>query len=661
MNDPSSIAPDGGTTLTTAQALRIEEARSHRILSDIAQGFMFLDAGYRVRQINDEGVRIDGRPAAELIGRTHWELWPGTQLLPIGEAYRRVMAERRAVSVEQCYSHVGRNTWFDVQCYPVDDGIAVFYRNISKRKRAEQALSEREQQLRLAIDAADVGEWDVDMKSGAMFWPAPVKAMFGISADRAVTLDDYYDGVHPDDRARTLASFAATADPALRSQYVAEYRTIGKEDGVIRWVAAKGRGLFNEANECIRVIGTAIDITQRKAIEEALRESEERLRQADRRKDEFLAMLAHELRNPLAPIRAAADLLQIVKLDQQRVHQTSQIIARQVSHMTGLVDDLLDVSRVTSGLVELDLAPLDMYQVITEAIEQVAPLVRARGHTLASQMSPGDMLLMGDRKRLVQVMVNLLNNAAKYTQEGGHIVVRGEAAGTDVVVEVIDNGVGMGAELMGRAFEPFAQAERSSDRSSGGLGLGLALVRSITGLHGGTAICASLGSGQGSTFTVRLPRLPGSTAADTAPPLRASAHRGSRGTLNILLVDDNEDAASMLGMLLEASGYTVAVEHSARAALARSAVDAPDVFLLDIGLPEMSGNELARRLRAQPHTAHAVLIAVTGYGQDQDRAQTAAAGFDHHLVKPVDFQALSDILAALVPGAAAGVSTASSG
>ncbi|MES2899154.1 MAG: PAS domain-containing protein [Pseudomonadota bacterium] len=520
--------------------------------------------------------------------------------------------------------------------------------DVHDRKLAEATLREREEQLRMAIDAADVGEWDVDMASQSMYWPPRVKAMFGISPEREVTLDDFYNGVHPADRERTLASFTDAANPLLRIQYESEYRTIGKEDQVLRWVAAKGRGLFNEQGQCIRIIGTAIDISKRKADEEALRENEERLRQDDRRKDEFLAMLAHELRNPLAPISAAAQLLQMGRLSDERVRLTSQIIARQVHHMTSLVDDLLDVSRVTRGLVELDNAPLDINHVVADAVEQVTPAIRAKRHHLELSLTPYASLVLGDRKRLVQVLSNVLNNAAKYTPENGNIRLRTDVRDGHVQVDVSDNGIGMEPALASRAFDLFAQAERSSDRSSGGLGLGLALVKSLVELHGGTASCASAGLGHGSTFTICLPHL---QLPDDQHAGRDSGQAGMQvmRPLRIMVVDDNADAAAMLSMLLEAAGHEVMVEHDARRALARAKAALPQVCLLDIGLPEIDGNELAQQLRALTGMADSVLIAVTGYGQQKDRDQSMAAGFNHHLVKPVDTKALAAILAQLGP------------
>jgi PAS domain S-box-containing protein len=381
----------------------------------------------------------------------------------------------------------------------------------------------------------------------------------------------------------------------------------------------------------------------------ARRLAQEQLTTTDRRKDEFLAMLAHELRNPLAPIGAAAELLQIARLDDNRVRQTSQIIGRQVRHMTSLIDDLLDVSRVTRGLVTLNIARLDLHRVAADAVEQVTPLMQARRHHLRLALDPATPPVDGDSKRLVQVLANLLGNAAKYTPEGGHIILSSEVRSSHVLLHVQDDGIGMAPELVDRAFDLFAQAERSSDRALGGLGLGLALVDSLVGLHGGTVHCSSPGLGQGSTFTVCLPR-PSDALLAPAGDHAMSGASPPASALRVMVVDDNVDAASMLALLLEASGHSVQVAFSAHAALDACGSGVPDVFLLDIGLPDMDGNALARRLRTLQDGASAVLVAVTGYGQEQDRAQTAAAGFNHHLVKPVDLEKLQAILAGVVSG-----------
>jgi PAS domain S-box-containing protein len=398
------------------------------------------------------------------------------------------------------------------------------------------------------------------------------------------------------------------------------------------------------AGEVFGLMVIAVDITTEVESRSHVERLNVELEAAARAKDEFLAMLAHELRNPLAPIGAAAELLQIMKLDEHRIRQTSQVIGRQVRHMTGLVDDLLDVSRLTRGLVDLELAPLDIRQVVADAVEQVTPLIRSRRHHLSLHLPPEATQVNGDNKRLIQVLANILNNAAKYTPEGGNIELGVEVRPAHVAIEVKDNGIGMERDLVARAFDLFAQAERTPDRSSGGLGLGLALVKNLTELHGGQVSCESAGLGKGSTFRVLLPRQPDRASEYGGQGVDGGAEQEG-DCVKILVVDDNEDAASMLAMLLEASGHRVMVEHSSRAGLERARQEAPQVCILDIGLPEMNGIELAKRLRAQPETAHSLLIAVTGYGQDQDREQTSAAGFDHHLVKPADVKQLAAIIA----------------
>lgn len=369
------------------------------------------------------------------------------------------------------------------------------------------------------------------------------------------------------------------------------------------------------------------------------------MREVDRRKDEFLAMLAHELRNPLAPIGAASDLLRLVHLDRTRIQQTSEIISRQVKHMTGLIDDLLDVSRVSRGLVTLEQTILDAKQIVSNAVEQVRPLSDMRHHRLTVQTPAESAFIQGDKKRLIQVITNLLNNAAKYTPDGGDIFLTMTVDDENVLFTIRDNGIGMMPNVIGHVFEMFAQAKRTPDRSQGGLGIGLALVKSLVELHRGTVTAHSDGIGKGSEFVVIVPRLlkadmPAMTGGDAGG---TSSMTGRR----LFIVDDNLDAAEMLGMFLESAGHQTIVEHSGRRALERARKDPPEIFLLDIGLPDMDGNELARRLRAQPETENSILIAITGYGQELDRKRTEEAGFNYHFVKPVDMEKLLHLLAVL--------------
>ena len=364
-----------------------------------------------------------------------------------------------------------------------------------------------------------------------------------------------------------------------------------------------------------------------------LHSQQEHLRREHQRKDEFLAMLAHELRNPLAPISSAAQLLRMLFANEPRIRQASEVISRQVAHMTHLVDDLLDVSRVTRGLATINKADVELGAVLREAVEQVTPVVQARGHKLLLDIALEALPVSGDRTRLIQVAANLLNNAAKYTPDGGELKVSLRREDEWAILQVADNGIGIGPDLLPVVFDLFTQAERTPDRAQGGLGLGLALVRKLVELHDGSVEAHSEGPGQGSSFTVRLPLLPAGHRAVSAPA--AAAPSAVAAASRILVVDDNVDAANTLSMLLDTAGHGVTTVHSAHAALATAQQHAFEVILLDIGLPDMSGHELAVALKGLPQCADAVLIAVSGYGQEQDRRLSREAGFAAHLVKPI--------------------------
>jgi signal transduction histidine kinase/ActR/RegA family two-component response regulator len=366
-------------------------------------------------------------------------------------------------------------------------------------------------------------------------------------------------------------------------------------------------------------------------------------------KDEFLAMLAHELRNPLAPISSSASLLSLQFAGEPRVRQASAIIGRQVRHMSRLVDDLLDVSRVTRGLIELRSATLDLRDIVISALDQTRPLIEERRHAVVLNLPDAPAYVEGDQTRLVQTVANIVNNAAKYTPEGGRIEVSLDAGPREVALHVRDNGSGMPPELVPSVFELFTQGARTLARSQGGLGLGLALVKKLVELHGGGVHAHSAGIGQGSTFSVTLPRAVGAPVAGLQPsapaaPVQARADKG----LRLMVVDDNADAADSLATLLRTHGYATQVEYRGQAALEHAGRACPDVMLIDIGLPDLDGYRLAQRLRDDPRTRDAVLIAATGYGQARDREQALAAGFAHHLVKPIDMMALMRVLETVV-------------
>jgi len=359
------------------------------------------------------------------------------------------------------------------------------------------------------------------------------------------------------------------------------------------------------------------------------------LRRADRHKDSFLAVLAHELRNPVAALSGGLHLLN-KDISPERSQDIRVRMDRMLTHLSHLVDDLLDVSRVSQGKISLKKARIELGEILRSAIEASQHTLDAAGHQFVFEPPGQEIWLDGDHTRLAQVVANLLNNAAKYTPDCGHIKVSLRTVADDVIVEFTDDGIGMAPELVPHVFELFTQAERSSDRSQGGLGLGLPLVKNLVRLHGGGIQVQSAGLGKGSRFTLRLPR-------HAVAPVHAAPSAGTQpmqpddtSPLRILLVDDNADAANMLGMLLSAAGHDVTVEYDAASAIERSHRLQPEVCLLDIGLPDMDGYALAERLRTTPGLEHTILIAITGYGQDDARKKSTAAGFDHHLVKPID-------------------------
>jgi len=449
----------------------------------------------------------------------------------------------------------------------------------------------------------------------------------------------------------SLVGLAATTMLALLAAWLAGdvlivQRVRKLKDTATRLAAGEldARSGIGYEREEIGQLAEALDgmaaILQKKEAARGLAERE--LRAADQRKDEFLAMLAHELRNPLAPISTGAHLLKLLHSDNAQITQTCAIIARQVEHMTGLVDDLLDVSRVTRGLVSLSTQVLDLRKVIDDAAEQIRPLIATRRHTVVLDLPLEAATVKGDHKRLVQVVANLLNNANKYTPEGGRIELRLRQDDGEYVLTVTDDGIGMEPALVARVFDLFSQAERTPDRSQGGLGLGLALAKSLVELHGGSVSADSPGLGKGSSFTVRLPR----HTQDLPVSIAQSRGQATAATpLKVLLVDDNLDAAHTLQLFLGAGGHTVEVAYCGADAVDVARVFEPDVCLLDIGLPDFDGNELARRLRRMPQSTGATLIAMTGYGRQQDREAAMAAGFDHYMVKPVNTVELSDRLA----------------
>jgi PAS domain S-box-containing protein len=387
------------------------------------------------------------------------------------------------------------------------------------------------------------------------------------------------------------------------------------------------------------------DITDRKRMEESLRTQAAALEAADRRKNEFLAVLAHELRNPLAPILTSVEVLRLLGPGDANVAQARDIVERQVRQMVRLVDDLLDVTRIAQGKVELRRTAFDLASAVAEAVQTTAPLFEAQRHRLAVQLPDGPLRLQADQARVVQILVNLLANAAKYTDPGGRVTLTGAREGDEIFLNVRDTGVGIGQDMLGRVFDLFAQAEGARGRSRGGLGIGLTLVRQLAELHGGTVAAHSDGPGKGSTFTVRLPAAAGARPEAPPPP---APERAGPGRRHVLVAEDDYDTRSTLETLLRLVGHRAESAATGPEAVNRALALRPDVVLVDLSLPGADGYEVARRLRAALGDA-VVLVALTAHGLEEDRRRTREAGFDAHLVKPVELAELTRLLEGLRP------------
>ena len=423
-----------------------------------------------------------------------------------------------------------------------------------------------------------------------------------------------------------------------------EFRII-RPDGESRWIEFIARFERDSNGRAVRMLGINVDISKRKKLEEDLRQVAEELSESDRRKDQFLAMLAHELRNPLAPIRNAVEILRLMPGDIEAVKSATSLMDRQIAQMVRLVDDLLDVSRISRGKIELRLARVELISAMNEVIDSVKPLVAASEHELIASLPSQPLYFVADPTRLAQMVGNLLNNACKFTPRGGRISLHVERDGEHAVFRVADTGVGIPPEQLSRIFEMFVQGDTSLERTQSGLGIGLTLVKQLAEMHGGAVEAKSAGHGAGSEFIVRLPMndQPADDSKVSSKPQRMLMHYG-----RILVVDDNRDSAESLARLLQVCGNETLTAFDGLEALEVGSEFRPNVVLLDLGMPNLNGYDTARRIRQQPWGQNAVLIALTGWGKDEDRRRSGEAGFDSHVVKPVVVEQLDALLASLV-------------
>jgi len=508
-------------------------------------------------------------------------------------------------------------------------------RDATERVKASRALTESRARLDYAVRVSGIGFWYCDLPFDELIWDERVKEHFWVPLSERVTIGLFYDRLHPDDRERTRQAI----ERSIREQvpYEIDYRTVDPATGEIKWIRARGATAYGPGGEPVRFDGVTVDVTVHKNAEESLRE-------ADRRKDEFIALLAHELRNPLAPIRNGLQVVRLAGGDADIIARARAMMERQLSHMVRLVDDLLDVSRISRNKMELQRGHVLLADVAMNAIETARPLIDAEGHDLVVSLPQRPISLNADVTRLAQVFSNLLVNSAKYTPPGGRIWLSAKQDNRAVTVSVRDNGIGIPPVFLENIFDMFSQVDRSIERRSGGLGIGLALVKGLVEMHGGTVSATSEGEGKGSTFTVTLPVLaePQDFAAEAIfDNGQATTGHGRR----ILVADDNLDGVESMAEMLRCGGDEVWTANDGLEAVVAAEAFRPEIILMDIGMPRLNGLDATRRIREQPWGKVVAIIALTGWGQDGDRERSREAGCDGHLVKPVNLTDLEKMFA----------------
>lgn len=635
-------------TYTDVTALRDADQRARElfaVLQDSNDAVIMQDREGRILAWNGGAQRIYGHAPKAILGTCLYDQLPGPAQGPARELIRRVMDTGEGASQEQHRLRKdGSVITVSVTLSPLRDAHGAVYAVLStERDISHQVRTESEMYFRRLADRIPVLLRVEDELGSAQFVNEPCTTFTGRPRE-ALLGDGWLQFVSPEDRERYLAEHAQAL--ATRGRLETDLR-MRRADGAYRWMRSISVPHHDAQGAFVGYIGLMLDVEDHKVAEAGLRD-------ADRRKDDFLAMLAHELRNPLAPIRTAVAVITRAAAGNATAAWAVNVIDRQTELLAKLLDDLLDVARIARGKVSLERVPVELAVVVQRAVELCQPLIDARHHRLAVQLPAEALRVEGDLMRLTQVLSNLLTNAAKYMDEGGQIWLEVRREGESAVIRVRDTGMGMPAQLLNLVFDPFMQADASLDRSRGGLGLGLTLVKQLVVLHGGTVEAHSAGLGQGSEFIVRLPLLDtgpgvvqgrGTDAVAPQPPAVPGTGPAPAGGRRVLLVDDNRDAAESLALLLRLAGHEVSVAFDGRQALELAGRCMPQMVILDIGLPGLDGYQVARNLRGAQGTAHALMIALTGYGQPGDVARAKAAGFDHHFVKPVDPQAILDLAA----------------
>ena len=642
--------------LRAEAALRVSEKQYRNLFNSMDEGLCVIEmifdehdkpVDYLFLEVNSSFVKHTGMDNAT--GKRVRELLPDIEPYWV-ELYGRIALTGEPVRYTNVVKGLG-DRWMDVYAFrlggPGSGKIAVLFTDITERTKTEAALRQSESRFRALFDRGPIAMYSCDASGKTLEYNRVAVALWGLEPKPGDTDERFRSSFKlylPD--GTLLSHTEAPMTKVLQGELSVVHdkqMIIERPDGSRITVVANIVPLINELGEITGAINCFYDITERSQLEKKTLEQAGALSDLHRRKDEFLAMLSHELRNPLAPICNAVQLLRLQKNEDPIQQQARGIIERQVGQLTHLIDDLMEVSRITTGRIHLHEERLSLSGIVNHAIETVRPLIDHHRHSLRLDLPPQPIWLHADAARLEQVIVNLLTNAAKYTLEGGCIWLSIAQEGDEAVIRVRDTGVGISPELLPRIFDLFTQADRSLDRSQGGLGIGLCLVQRLVEMHRGTVVAQST-LGKGSEFVVRLPVVQSSALS----PAASAKPQSSADCLRVLVVEDNVDAAETMTMLLELSGHGVRTAHDGLAAVGAALDYRPHVVLLDIGLPGMDGFEVAQQLRQQPALRNVVLVAMTGYGEVAARQRSREAGFDHHLVKPADFGKLQEILA-IVP------------
>ena len=615
------------------------------IVASSADGIISKTLDGVITSWNKGAERLFGWTAEEAVGKSIQLIVPDDLREQERDILERLRRGERVehLDVERIRKD-GSRVHVSVTISPVRDrhghiiGASKTARDITARKqweeqllRSEDALRRNRDELKLAMSTAKMGAWSRDLTLDTVWWSREFAELFGFSTDDTnYSRERLFGMLRPDDRARLVALIGEALDK--HEDYAVEFEMQNAATGEWRWIEARGTAIYGADGKPTMIYGLAMDINDRRRAVDALQE-------ADRRKDEFLATLAHELRNPLAPISSGLHILRSSGDPPQR-SIALEIMERQLSQMVRLVDDLLDVARITTGKVEVRHEPLDLALAIADAIETSLPLLSQGRENLTVTPAARPVFVNGDRTRLAQVFANLLNNSEKYSEAGQPISITIGREGDEAVVRVKDAGMGIHPEMLPRVFDMFRQADRTGGRSRGVLGIWLSLVKRIVELHGGVVTAQSEGLGLGSEFIVRLPAIEGARTDLNEGRSQAAAPARRK----ILVVDDNADAAESLAALLSINGHETRLAHDGPEALQQAERFHPDVVFLDIGMPTLDGHETAKLIRRQPWGKDMVLVALTGWGQNEDRKRSKDAGFNHHLVKPADPEVVEKLL-----------------